>query len=177
MKETVSPENKQDLLDIANARLDDWLRRSRQWYFIYYFFGALAVALTITVASRPKFIADNETWLSILAWLAALCQGLSTFAVALPKATAYRAAWRHLWLARANYLNKQQSQDAGDLLMQAIGRGWAIIDGGYAERFPAIGNSVHNAPVGVSPLNPPPRRGSRASAAGQHATGRDTTSA
>jgi hypothetical protein len=44
------------LLNQADERLADWNRRSRQWYLQYYATGALAVALTITVASRPEFI-------------------------------------------------------------------------------------------------------------------------
>lgn len=127
----------QDLISLADERLADWNGRAKQWYVMYYVFGALAVLLTITVASRPYFIPRDAEWLSTLAWLAAIFQGLSTFLVALPKATAYRAAWRTLWLARLEFVDSGGSEEASKQLKQAIAKGWAIIDGGYADAFKA----------------------------------------
>jgi hypothetical protein len=129
------------LLNQADERLADWNRRARQWYLQYYAIGALTVALTITVASRPDFIPKDS--ISTLAWLAAIFQGMSTFFVALPKAAAYRAAWRILWLARLDYgLGKKTDEDRR-LLSQAIARGWALIDSGYSDAFRA---GRHQAP-------------------------------
>jgi type IV secretory pathway VirB2 component (pilin) len=125
----------EDPLTLANERLDDWNRRAKQWYIMYYAFGSLAVLLTVTVASRPDFISKDTGWLSTLAWLAAIFQGLSTFLTALPKATAYRAAWRTLWLARLDFIDSSESDDSRKQLKQAIAKGWSIIDGGYADAF------------------------------------------
>jgi hypothetical protein len=104
------PMAENNLLTQVEERLSDWDHRARLWYRLYYAFGGLAV-LTITVASRPGFIADAG-WLSSLAWLAAIFQGISTFLVALPKAAAYRAAWRALWLARLEYVESPPSDDS-----------------------------------------------------------------
>jgi hypothetical protein len=125
----------QDLSKHAQERLRDWHLRARQWYAAYYIFGVLATVLTITVASRPHFIAENNNWYHTLAWLAALFQGLGTFLVALPKATAYRSAWRSLWLAHLNYLDSQGDKETTLALKQAITKGWEIIDGGYTDAF------------------------------------------
>jgi hypothetical protein len=125
----------QDLSKHAQERLADWHLRARQWYAAYYIFGALATVLTITVASRPHFIAENSNWYYTLAWLAALFQGLGTFLVALPKATAYRAAWRNLWFAHVNYLDSQGDKETTRALKQAITKGWEVIDGGYTDAF------------------------------------------
>jgi hypothetical protein len=122
----------EDLLTLADGRITDWNRSSRFWYVLYYSLGSIAVLLTITVASKPQFLSDT---LSTLAWLAAIFQGLSTFLAALSKATAYRAAWRTLWLTRLEYLESGKSAEAGKLLRQAIARGWSIIDGGYSGAF------------------------------------------
>lgn len=125
----------QDLSKYAQERLDDWLHRSRQWYAAYYIFGVLATLLTITVASRPHFIDEHSHWFYTLAWSAALFQGLGTFLVALPKATAYRTAWRHLWLAHVNYVDSQGDKETTLALKHAITKGWEIIDGGYSDAF------------------------------------------
>jgi len=127
----------EDLLTLANEQLDGWNRRAKQWYAMYYIFGGFAVLLTITVASHPHFIPKDTEWLSTLAWLAAIFQGLTTFLVALPKATAYRAAWRTLWLARLDFIDSDGSDESNKKLKQAIAKGWAIIDGGYADAFKA----------------------------------------
>jgi hypothetical protein len=134
-----------ELLKQANERLADWNYRAKQWYLIYYALGALTVILTITVASRPDFIPKEpvSVWPSTLAWLAAIFQGMSTFFVALPKAAAYRAAWRILWLARLDYNESQQSDETKVFLLQAIARGWAMIDSGYSDAFRA---GQHHAP-------------------------------
>jgi hypothetical protein len=121
----------QDLLALADERLADWNRRAAGWYTVYYALGALAVVLTITVASRPPILEYRPGSLPTLAWPAAIFQGLSTFLVTLPKATAYRAAWRTLWLARLEYVDSQRSEDTAKALKQAVAAGWAIIDGGY----------------------------------------------
>lgn len=123
----------QDLSKYAQERLADWLTRSRQWYAAYYIFGVLATVLTITVASRPQFV--EERWFHTIAWLAALFQGLGTFLIALPKATAYRTAWRHLWLAHVNYIDAGRNEPATRALKEAITKGWEIIDGGYTDAF------------------------------------------
>jgi hypothetical protein len=128
----------QDLLAFADERLADWNRRAGLWYALYYLFGGLAVLLTITVASRPHFIPRDPDWYPTVAWLAALFQGLSTFLVALPKAAAYRAAWRILWLARTEFIDDEKSEESAKLLKQAISKGWSLIDSGYTEAFKVI---------------------------------------
>lgn len=141
-----------NILTQVEERLSDWDHRARLWYRLYYAFGGLAVVLTITVAGRPGFIAE-ASWLSAVAWLAALFQGISTFLVALPKAAAYRAAWRALWLARLEYVESPLSDDSRTLLLQAIGRGWTMIDGGYADAFRT---TAHNIPPSLG-RRPRPR--------------------
>jgi len=133
------------LPQLVEDRLSDWLRRSRQWYVIYYTLGALAVVLTITVASRPHFLPKDSDWLPTLAWLAAIFQGLSTFVIALPRASAYRAAWRLLWLARAEYVDTDKTDDDGILVRNAIARGWTLIDWGYTDAFRTTGRTTPSA--------------------------------
>jgi len=140
---STEPMDKEDLVSLANKRLSDWNTRAGLWYSMYYLFGGLAVLLTITVASRPHFIPTDVDWLATLAWLAAIFQGLNTFLVALPKATAYRAAWRTLWLARLDYVNSDKSEAFSTDLKHAITRGWAIIDGGYTDAFKADPSRAH----------------------------------
>ena len=114
----------QDLLDVAEQRLVDWDRRAKLWWTLYYVLGLLSVFLTITVASRPHFVPKDPDWFATIAWLAALFEGFCTFAVALPKAAAYRSAWRLLWLARVEYLDDKQSANAAKLLKETIAKGW-----------------------------------------------------
>ncbi len=135
----------EELLNSAEARLNDWDGRARSWYWAYYTFGTLAVLLTITVASRPHFIQKDPECLSTLAWLAAIFQGLSTFLVALSKASAYRAAWRTLWLAKLVYLENPAEKDARKRLRDAMARGWSLIDGGYSD------DSAKSRPARLSP--------------------------
>ncbi len=120
-------------LSFADDRLADWNRRAKIWYSLYYILGTLALVLTITVASRPHFISRDADWPPTIAWLAAIFQGLSTFLVALPKAAAYRAAWRTLWLARLEYLDSPQDENRIKNLRYHIARGWSQIDGGYTD--------------------------------------------
>jgi hypothetical protein len=121
-----------ELLDLTDRRLTDWLHRSRQWYFFYYSFGIMATALTVTVAAHPAFL-DSKMDLPILAWFAALFQGLATFLGALPKATAYRAAWRILWSARMEFVASPHADEAADILKSALEKGWSMIDSGYIQ--------------------------------------------
>jgi hypothetical protein len=123
----------EDVLALAQDRISDWNHSARVWYYIYYILGGLAVVFTITVASKPFFLSKDDGLLSGIAWLAAIFQGLSTFLTASSKATAYRTAWRSLWLARLEYMDSEKSSDAKRQLRQAIARGWSIIDGGYSE--------------------------------------------
>ena len=123
----------QDLASLADERLADWSKRSKQWYGLFYGLGALSVALSITVASRPHFISDDSKTFSDLAWAAAIFQGLSTFLIASRKAAAYRAAWRGLWIARLRYMRTGKTADDGEAIEKAIVNGWATIDGGYFE--------------------------------------------
>lgn len=143
-----------ELPSLVDERLKDWLTRSAQWYFIYYALGTLTVVLTITVASRPHFFPSESDWLPTLAWLAALFQGLSTFMVALPKAAAYRAAWRVLWLGRTEYVDSDKTQEDARQLRNAIARGWAIIDGGYTDAFRSYGRALPPTRGGKSQANP-----------------------
>jgi hypothetical protein len=119
-----------DLATFSQERLDDWLTQSRRWYALYYGLGSLAVVFTITVASRPQILSTNEHVFAALAWVAAILQALSTFFLASGKAAAYRAAWRRLWLARAEYVD-DRSEDTAKALKHAIHDGWVTIDGGY----------------------------------------------
>ena len=123
----------QDLAALADERLDDWLKRSRQWYALFYTLGALSVVLTITVASRPHFISEDPKTFSDLAWAAAIFQGLNTFLIASRKATAYRAAWRALWVARLRWIGSGQTVESREAVEKAIIGGWSTIDGGYVE--------------------------------------------
>jgi len=123
----------QDLASLADERLADWLRRSRQWYVLFYGLGAASVVLTITVASHPHFISNDPNTFSDLAWAAAIFQGLSTFLIASRKAAAYRAAWRGLWIARLRYVRGGETDDGSAAIEKAIVNGWATIDGGYVE--------------------------------------------
>jgi hypothetical protein len=111
-----------------------WNRSSRFWYAVYYTLGSITVVATITVASQPEFItkAMHGNSFLTLAWIAAILQGLNTFFSALPKATAYRAAWRILWLARLDHIQQGDKGETGKLL-QAIATGWGMIDGGYID--------------------------------------------
>lgn len=123
----------QDMEALADERLCDWLKRSQQWYLAFYLLGGLSVVLTVTVASRPHFISSDPAVFADLAWAAAVFQGLSTFLIANRKATAYRAAWRVLWMARLRYVHGEKTADDAEHVERAILNGWATIDGGYIE--------------------------------------------
>jgi hypothetical protein len=121
----------QDITTAAQTRLDDWEKKAISWYVTYYVLGGLAVVFTITVASRPHFI--DPSVIADFAWLAALCQGLSTFLLASRKAASYRTAWRTVWLAKVEYLRSEKDSNNASALEQAINNGWATIDGGYVD--------------------------------------------
>ena len=143
-----------ELLALVDQRLHDWDRRIRQWYRVYYIVGGSAVFFTVSlgVASGHNFFQKYVILLSILAWLAAVFQGISTFLVAFSKATAYRAAWRVLWLARFDYVGTGYSEDSRKLLEQAIEKGWAMIDGGYSEAFQAF-RTLRSGPRPEEPVS------------------------
>jgi hypothetical protein len=108
------------LPDYAEKRLQDWLVQSRRWYRFHYAVALAALALTVTVASKPSI----GIRLDVLAWLAAIFQGVQTLFHPQQRAKAYRDAWRRLYLAAA------QTGDAPeDDLRRAIAEGWAIISG------------------------------------------------
>jgi hypothetical protein len=125
---------REDLAATAEQRLDDWHRKARFWYGMYYILGISAAVLTVSVAAYPRQWLIKDDWpLHAIAWAAVVFQTSSTFLAALPKAAAYRAAWRMVWFARAQYQHSadQSSQETKNLLMNAIANGWRVIDGGY----------------------------------------------
>jgi len=141
----------EDLIKLAQQRLDDWGLRSRQWYWIYYICGGLATAFVITVASRPVFLQSLGVEVATLAWLAALFQGLNTFLGAFPKASAYRAAWRMLWLARMDYVASRGGMESEQKLQDTMVKGWTIIDGGYLESRNQDGRAQKSASMQSTP--------------------------
>ena len=92
---------------------------------MHYALGGLSIVLTITIASNLPFIKDDADLISVLAWVAAISVGLTTFIRPAERAKVYREAWLELHLARSKYLH----DDSFTLqnLEKAFENGWSDI--------------------------------------------------
>jgi len=108
----------------ARQRLAYWQRSSRWWYSVHYIVGLAATALTVTVAAKP-----SAGWLdlTVIAWIAAVAQGINTFLLAGPKGRGYRMAWRELALACEEFAADSTIPEKH--IHDAIRGGWKIIGG------------------------------------------------
>jgi hypothetical protein len=105
--------------------LEDWNSRARSWYMTHYAVGVFAIILTLLVASKPGGLKNHGDAIEYLAFAAAVLQGLNTFLNSSRKAKGYRAAWRHLRAAVADYEMNPHVPESS--LTQAIQKGWTLI--------------------------------------------------
>ena len=94
------------------------------WYLMYYFLGASAILLSVTVASKP-FTDPFENDYRTIAWLLALVTSLITFLNPEERGNRYQRAFRVLSVAITRYLASQDQ--SVDHVLEAYEHGEDII--------------------------------------------------
>ncbi|MDB0511935.1 hypothetical protein [Ralstonia solanacearum] len=122
----MTPSHRDPYIAEQIKHMSAWKALMLTWYVLHFVLGVCAIALSVTVASKPAFIADSQT-VSLLSWLLAIVTGFVTFLGPADRAGRYQRAYRVL-LTEVTRFRTDQTYTVNHVLA-AYNQGEEIIHG------------------------------------------------